>query len=482
MDGLQLWGGVECTIARIGEQYRDQIAETGHHARLEDLDLIAELGIRTVRYPVLWEAFEPGIVQGRGWEWHDERMSRLRDLGIKVIVGLLHHGSGPRDTHLLDPAFPARLAAHARIVAQRYPWVRQFTPVNEPLTTARFSALYGHWYPHRRSYPDFLRALVHQCRAIVLSMEAIREVTPGAKLVQTEDIGRVFATPGLADQADHENDRRWLSLDLLFGRVDDEHPFWRFFRESGIEEDELRTFDGERPPDLIGINHYPTSDRYLDQNPDRYPPSTYGSNGRQTYADAEAVRIAHLSAEVGLLSRIREVGARYPAPMAVTEVHHGCSREEQLRWLFDLWNAGQTARREGYDLRAVTVWSLFGACDWNSLLTQRNGAYEPGAFDVRGHGPRPTVLARAAQAFAKSEPFSHPVLARSGWWKRGEHRYHPMRGPKAHKTEAARAIALLSAPRSSPKNAFASRTIAAWTCTWLQISRAPQIAIRRSGR
>ena len=77
-------------------------------------------------------------------------------------------------------------------MAERFLWVRDFTPVNEPLTTARFSALYGHWYPHGKDHPAFARALVIQCRAVAESMRAIREVTPGARLdvfeVEAEDV------------------------------------------------------------------------------------------------------------------------------------------------------------------------------------------------------------------------------------------------------------------------------------------------------
>ena len=54
------------------------------------------------------------------------------------------------------------------------------SPVNEPLTTARFCALYGHWYPHARSDATFVRAIIHQCRATVLAMRAIREVHSSA--------------------------------------------------------------------------------------------------------------------------------------------------------------------------------------------------------------------------------------------------------------------------------------------------------------
>lgn len=153
---LDLWAGLECTVARIGDTFRNQAQETGHADRIEDLDAIAALGIRTVRYPVLWETISPDNPAHAEWGWHDVRLQRLKELGIAPIAGLVHHGSGPRYTSLLDPRFPEMLAEHARRVAVRYPWLTQYTPVNEPLTTARFSGLYGHWYPHGRNIATFL--------------------------------------------------------------------------------------------------------------------------------------------------------------------------------------------------------------------------------------------------------------------------------------------------------------------------------------
>ena len=44
----------------------------------------------------------------------------------------------------------AEAEAVAVAVAERDPWVEGWTPINEPLTAARFSALYGLWYPRRR--------------------------------------------------------------------------------------------------------------------------------------------------------------------------------------------------------------------------------------------------------------------------------------------------------------------------------------------
>lgn len=135
-------------VNRVGETYFDQIERTGHAERIDDLDLFADLGLRALRYPVIWERVAPHGVAQADWTWPDARLARLRCLGIEPIVGLVHHGSGPCDTDLTDPAFPEKLAEYARAGVQRYPWVSRYTPVNEPLTTARFSGLYGHWYPH----------------------------------------------------------------------------------------------------------------------------------------------------------------------------------------------------------------------------------------------------------------------------------------------------------------------------------------------
>ncbi|RDI61922.1 family 1 glycosylhydrolase [Microvirga subterranea] len=423
---LELWGGLECTVARIGDDFRDQSLETGHRDRIEDLDRIADLGIRTLRYPILWETISPVSPDEADFSWHDERVARMQQLGIRAIAGLCHHGSGPGYTDMLDPAWPELLARHARNVAERYPHLDLYTPVNEPLTTARFSGLYGHWYPHGTGYGPFLTALVNECKATVLAMRAIRRIRPDAQLVQTDDMGKTFSTPALAYQAEHENQRRWLTFDLLCGMVDRHHPWWRILRDHGVSEDNLNLFlEADAAPDIIGINHYLTSERYLDQNLNRYPEHHWGGNGRDRYADAEAVRMPLPAAELGPVARLRETWERYRRPVAVTEAHHGCTRDEQLRWLVEIWNGANQLRNEGADIRAVTVWSLFGTVDWNTLLTQRNGIYEPGPYDVRGPEPRRTALAQAAEALAKQGAYDHPVLDRAGWWKRDIRFYRP---------------------------------------------------------
>lgn len=418
MEMMQLWGGVECTINRVGNRYFNQLERTGHWQRAdEDLAHFAALGLRTLRFPILWETIAPRTPEEFDWTWADARQARLRDLGIRPIAGLLHHGSGPRYTSLVDPGFPEKFAAFAAAVARRYPWIDAYTPINEPLTTARFSGLYGHWYPHGHDEATFVRALLNQCRGIALAMSEIRKVNPRAILVQTDDLGRTFSTAQLRHQAIFDNERRWLSWDLLRGAVQPEHIMWNYLREAGAD---LRQLDslGEHPcpPDIIGLNHYVTSDRFLDERTEDYPPETHGGNRWETYADDAAVRACpNIS---GFDGAIREAHARYHRPIAVTEVHLGCTPEEQFRWFMEAWDAGREARAKGIDVRAITAWSLLGSFDWDSLVTQPNEHYESGVFDVGDGEVRLTILAEAIAALVRGERVDDPALDGTGWWRR----------------------------------------------------------------
>ncbi|HZU52215.1 MAG TPA: sugar nucleotide-binding protein, partial [Sphingomicrobium sp.] len=220
-------------------------------------------------------------------------------------------------------------------------------------------------------------------------------------------------------QAEHENQRRWLSLDLLTGRVTPDHGFYKRLCDAGASREALdRLAAGLGAPDLIGINHYLTSERFLDHRINRYPRIEPGTNGIDRYVDLEAVRMSHLRHEVGPAKRLREAWDRYQLPMVVSEVHHGCTREEQVRWLLDVWNAVERERSQGVDIRAVTLWAMFGAVDWRSLLTRGDGCYDVGAFDTRSEEPRATLVAKAARRLGRGERFDHPVLDLPGWWRR----------------------------------------------------------------
>lgn len=411
---LELWGGVECSRVRIQNSFVDQLELNAYRCQLEDFDAFAALGIRKLRFPILWEHVWPDPCAEPDWAWPDAALLRLKALGIDPIVGLMHHSSGPMHTNLLDDTLPQQLALFAAMVARRYPWVQLYTPINEPLTTARFSCLYGLWYPHATSDTAFVQALLVQVEGIRQAMRAIRRHTPEAELVQTEDLGFTHSTPSLAYQAAFENERRWLSFDLLAGHVRPGHPLFAYLVENHADEAVLGAMAAEPcPPALLGINHYITSERYLDGDVDSYPMDRHGGNGRHRYVDIEACRSP--VPRLGPSALLLQAWERYRIPIALTEAHLGCSCEEQMRWFYQLWQACLQAREAGAVVQACTAWALTGSCDWDSLLTQARGHFEEGAF-VRRNGRLVTnPLSGLMRDLAHGRAVSR-VAIEPGWW------------------------------------------------------------------
>src|SRR5690606_27715724 len=207
-------------------------------------------------------------------------------------------------------------------------------------------------------------------------------------------------------------------MDLLCGQVDASHPFHARLLSSGVDPVHLSELVTEPcGPDLVGIDYYLTSDRFLDDRTERHRGEPVGGNGIDAYVDIAAVRSEITPADVGLLPRLKEVWERYRRPIVVTELHNGCTREEQLRWFMEGLQTAQDCLASDIDVRGVTAWSLFGAVDWNSMMARRDGYYECGVFDARANPPRRTILADAISALNSGQSFDHPVLNQTGWWR-----------------------------------------------------------------
>ncbi|WP_423146477.1 family 1 glycosylhydrolase [Rubrolithibacter danxiaensis] len=415
---IEIWGGMECSVNRVQDSYFDQLDYSGHYKREEDFELFAQLEIKKIRYPLIWEKHQPEANTIIDWSRSKKSLNKLLALGIDPILGLVHHGSGPAYATIETENFATGLANYAAQVAEQFPWVKYYTPINEPLTTARFCGLYGIWYPHAKDTLSFFRILMNECKATILAMEAIRKINPEAKLVQSEDLSKTYSTPALKTQASYENKRRWLGFDLLSGKVKPGHSLWDYLLSIGLDEQEFEFFwEKNCPPDVIGFNHYPTSERYLDERIENFPECAVGSNGEQLYADVEAVRVK-LDEENGVALLLKEAWERFKTPMVLTEVHMGCTREEQMRWLDEVLKTVKSLRCQGVDIRAITAWALLGSHGWTELLTSPPGIYEPGVFDIRGGKPRETALGKMIKSYSSGENFDHPLLENKGWWHR----------------------------------------------------------------
>jgi dTDP-4-dehydrorhamnose reductase len=398
---LEFWASPEPSVARIdADTVRDQLAETGHDRRPDDAERIAALGVSASRVPVLWERVAPASPHERDYREPQLRLDALRARGVEPIMTLLHHGSGPSYTDLLDPAFPLWFAEYAGATAERFPWVRRWTPINEPLTTARFSTLYGVWFPNLSDDRAFGRAMVNQTLAMQAAMRRIRRVIPDAEFVLTEDL--------LAEYVAFLRDRAHLSAELVAGRVGDAHPLTAFLLERcGVNAFELAVMQRDAcVPDLMAFNHYPHSERFL-----------FTHDGAA--ADVPSVYVeGRLPPRAGPL--LQAAAERLQMPLALGEIHVHAPPAERVRWLAQHVADAHALRASGVDVRAAGAWAAFGMIDWHSLLRARHGVAEDGIYTFAGRAgtPQPTAVADALRALARGEDVLDDGVR--GWWERDD--------------------------------------------------------------
>jgi len=407
---LELWASPEPTFARIdATTVRDQSAETGLDARPDDAERIAALGVSVSRVPVLWERVSPADPHERDYREPERRLDALRAAGVEPIVTLLHHGSGPQYTDLLDPAFPLWFAEYAEATAQQFPWVRRWTPINEPLTTARFATLYGAWFPNMRDDRAFGRAMVNQTLAQQAAMRRIRRVIPDAEFVLTEDLQRYAAGDAVvAEYVAFLRERVYLSVELVAGRVGEGHSLLPFLSERcGLNALELAMMQRDAAvPDLVAFNHYPHSERYL---------FTRGGE----IADVPAVYVSgEPPPAVGPL--LRAAAERLRLPLAIGEVHAHAPEAERVRWLLQHAADVNGLRADGVDVRALGAWAAFGMVDWHSHLRQRARVTEDGIYTFAGPNgiPQATAVATALRELAATGRIADTGVR--GWWERDD--------------------------------------------------------------
>lgn len=359
--------GIESSSPTIanGRIRRDQMEECGHYRHWkQDLELVAQLGIRTLRYGVPLHRTWLGPDR-YDWEFADQAFGELRRLGIAPIADLCHFGVPDWIGNFQNPDFPTLFRGYAKAFAMRYPWVRLYTPVNEMYVCAKFSALFGWWNEQARDMTAYVTALKHLAKANVLAMHEIVKLHPDAVFVQSESSEYFHASlPDAVEEAERRNQLRFLSLDFNYGRPLD--PMQRdFVQAHGMTPDECRFFEEHALCGhcILGSDYYMTNEHDVD------PDGT-----------------AHDAGEtLGYAMIAREYAARYGLPMMHTETNldQGRQGDEARDWLRCQWAHVRSLMRSGVPVVGFTWYSLTDQIDWHIELREARGVVNPrGLYDL----------------------------------------------------------------------------------------------------
>jgi beta-glucosidase/6-phospho-beta-glucosidase/beta-galactosidase len=344
-----------------GSERVDEMASTGHYGRWrEDFQLVLDLGIGHLRYGA--PHYRAYVGPGRfDWDFTDETYHALHSLGIWQIVDLCHFGVPDWIGNFQNPDFPSYFAEYARAVALRYPWLRMFTPINEMLIAAEFSAKLGFWNERLCSDRAFVTALKHIVKANVLASEAILQVCPDAKFVQSETTQYYHPfSPDALPVTAHLNERRFLSFDLNYG-----HPpsatMLEYLLDNGMSREEFHFFMNRnvRSSCIMGTDYYEVNEHIV-------------------YPDGSTVPCNVL----GYYGLTRQYYTRYRLPIMHTETNIAQERGS-THWLERQWANVLRLKEEGYPIIGFTWYSLIDQVDWDVGLRCKRGVVNSyGLYDI----------------------------------------------------------------------------------------------------
>ncbi len=334
----------------------DEMEKCGHYARWqEDFDLVQELGIRFLRYgPPLYSAhMGPGRYD---WAFSDETFHALQRMNITPLVDLCHFGVPDWIGGFDNPEWPALFAEYARAFAARFPWVRYYTPVNEIFIAATFSGQLGWWNERGRSDRSFVLALANLCRANTLAMKAILEVRPDAVFIQSESSEYFHAaSPNVLAQANTLNEKRFLSLDLTYGRPVNA-VMYEYLLDNGMSRGDYHWFlqNQVKASCVLGTDYYITNEHLV-------------------HEDGHVTGSGEVFGYYVISSQYYQ---RYRLPMMHTETNLS-DAEHSWDWLWKQWMNLFRLRGDGIPIIGFTWYSLTDQVDWDTALREDAGRANP---------------------------------------------------------------------------------------------------------
>lgn len=350
LDGrFRLGVGIEDTFVpqeSPGHRALDEYELTQHYERWEaDLRLAADVGATAIRYGLPWYRIEtePGRFD---WAWADRAIDLLDQLGLDVILDIVHYGTPFwLEGGFASPDYPERVAAYAHALARRYgDRVAAWTPLNEPQITAHQCGEVATWPPALTGHDGYLRVLLALCRGICLSQRAIAEAAPGAAFVHVEASFRYAEAAGAPSRAAALlRDRRFLALDLVTGRVGEDHELAGYLAEHGATDTDLSWFrEHAVQPDVLGLNYYPMW-------------STFEYRGESGVERNDGV--------AGLEEVLRDYSARYGLPVMITETSYEGDVAARSEWLHRSLETVERLRAE-IPIAGYIWWPFFDQIRW----------------------------------------------------------------------------------------------------------------------
>jgi beta-glucosidase len=389
--GESIWDRYCRVPGRVANGETGDVACDHYHRYVEDLDLMAGLGIQLYRFSIAWPRLFPngaGLPNHAGIDFYRRLCEGLRARGIAPIATLYHWdlpqaiqdkgGWANRDTayrfaEYANAAFEALGDLVDRWITQNEPWVTAFEGYG-----------YGSKAPGEQEWPTALRVAHHVLFSHGLAVQAFRagrrrdgdigialNLTPVYPLSRgDEDLAAARLMDGFHN--------RWFLDPVLRGAYPGDmidELTRRFGPLDAVRPGDLATIAA--PIDFLGVNYYASARVFAD--PDEAllgvsaaPPSDGATAmGWEVTPQSLHELLLRVKEEYGELPLvITENGAAFEDEPPTNGFVDDPQRLEYLRAHLEALNR---AIADGVDVRGYCAWSLMDNFEWQHGYSKRFG-------------------------------------------------------------------------------------------------------------
>lgn len=386
--GRSIWDDFAHTPGKVAHGQTGDVACDHYHRYLEDVALMADLGVNAYRFSVAWPRVEPegdGRENPQGMDFYSRLVDALLERGILPVPTLYHWdlpasleargGWRSRDTVQRFAAYAERMASQlgdrAKVwITHNEPWCQAFLGhavgvhapgMKDPAAAVRVAhhLLLSHGLAHdamKANRPDL---------AVGIALNPAPFDSPGG---DPDDLAALRLADGLHN--------RWFLDALVDGRYP-EDVAGHLVRSLGVgpfDPWDLRRIGGRL--DFLGINYY---------NPIHVARPGPGDSGYRTLPQRPPLTDMGWEVEPdGLRRLLARIARDYPGvPLYVTEngvaypdragedgrVHDA----DRIRYLAEHVGALRQAMAEGAPVRGYFYWSLLDNFEWQLGYTMRFG-------------------------------------------------------------------------------------------------------------
>ncbi|GLJ30671.1 hypothetical protein SUGI_0607360 [Cryptomeria japonica] len=419
--GLSNWDAFTHLPGSIEDGSNGDVADDQYHKYLEDIELMASLGLDVYRFSISWSRILPdgkGKINKAGIEYYNNFINALLRNGIQAFVTLFHFDlpKALQDSYggWLSPQIIMDFEAYADICFRAFgDRVKYWATINEPNMFVPLGYTVGVYPPARCSAPlgkcasgnSMSEPYVAAHHVLLAHAAAVNTYRTKYQKIQGGSIGLVMSATWYEPLKDTLDDRaavdrilafniRWFLDPVVLGNYPSEMRERLGSRLPTFNTEMLKKLAGSF--DFIGINQYTTlyasssPSHSLDFSTLAYPDSmAYLTGERQGIPIGEPTGMVGLYVVPrGIQKMVEYITQIYnKPPIIITENGYAESKDSsatlqealedvtRINFHIDYLTYLGKAIRNGSDVRGYFIWSLLDNFEWTFGYTLRFGLY-----------------------------------------------------------------------------------------------------------